>query len=71
MYRLKEGIYEKIKEENPDFRVNKLAKKIGIKPTFTSLILNRRRTCSRMTAHCFCEALGKYKVEDLFINEKQ
>lgn len=70
VYRLKEGMYEKIKELMPNFRVNQLAKKIGIKPTFTSLILNRHRTCSKMTAYCFTKAIGsKYEVNDFFINE--
>ena len=70
MYRLREGMYEKIKEMIPGFKVKDLAKKIGIKSTFTSLILNRHRTCSKMTAYCFCKAIGsKYEVNDFFINE--
>lgn len=71
MYRLKEGMYEKLKEENPRFRVKELAEKVGIKSTFTSLILNRRRTCSKMTAYCICKAINSnYEVHDLFVNEK-
>ena len=70
MYRLKEGMYEKIKEMVPNFKVKELADKIGIKSTFTSLILNRHRTCSKMTAYCFTKAIGsKYEVNDFFINE--
>lgn len=70
MYRLKEGMYEKIKLIVPKFRVNKLAEQIGIKSTFASLILNRRRTCSRMTAYCFAKAIGsEYEINDFFVNE--
>lgn len=71
MYRLKEGMYEQIKESHPRFRIKELAEKVGIKSTFTSLILNRRRTCSKMTAYCICKALNSnYEVNDLFVNEK-
>lgn len=71
MYRLKEGMYETLKEKHPKFRVNKLAEEVGIKSTFASLVLNRKRTCSRMTAYCICKALDSaYEVNDLFVNEK-
>ena len=71
MYRLKEGVYEAIKNSRPDFKVVKLAEEVGIKSTFASLVLNRRRTCSRMTAYCICKALdSSYEIKDLFVNEK-
>lgn len=67
MYKLKEGKYEEIKLNNPKFRVKEMADKIGIKPCFTSLILNRRRVCSKTVAYCFVKAVdSKLEIEDMF-----
>ena len=66
-YRLKEGEYEKIKIMYPDFNIGKFAERVGIKRCFMSLILNRNRTCSKMTAYCFAKALNsKLEINDLF-----
>ena len=51
VYRLKEGMYEKIKEMVPNFKVKELADKIGIKSTFTSLIINLSLTTALNGAH--------------------
>lgn len=71
MYRLKEGVYDKIKNLYPDFNVNKFADKVGIRPCFTSLLLNRHRTCSKTTAYCFAKALSSnLEIDDIFDKER-
>lgn len=71
MYRLKEGIYQEIKNKIPKFRVKILAEKVGIKPCFTSLLLNRHRTCSKTTAYCFAKAISpNLEIDDIFDKER-
>lgn len=72
MYRLKEGIYEKIKENNPMFTIKGFGKIVGIKPCWTSQILNRKVTCGRTTAYCFTKAISPdLEIEDVFDDERQ
>ena len=71
MYRLKEGYYEKIKTMIPDFKVTEFAEKVGLKVCFTSLLLNRRRTCSKTTAYCFAKAINSnLEIDDVFDRER-
>lgn len=70
-YRLKSGKYQELKLKYPRFRVGELAKKVGIKSCFMSLILNRRRTCSKMTAYCIVKAIdSELEIDDLFDRER-
>lgn len=71
MYRLKEGIYEKIKEKNPMFKVKGFAEIVGLKPCWTSLILNRKRTCGKTTAYCITKAIDpNLEIDDIFDRER-
>lgn len=71
MYRLKEGIYDQIKEAAPMFTVKGFAEIVGLKPCWTSQILNRKVTCGKTTAYCFAKAINKdLEIEDVFDKER-
>ena len=66
MYILKENIVVDLKCETQ----RKVAEKIGITEQTLSKILNRKMTCSKMTAYCIAKAIHpEAKIEDYFVKK--
>ena len=67
MYKFKKEKYEKFISK---YKVNGIAEKIGITPTYLSLILNTKKDCKKTVAYCICKAIdSNAKINDYFILE--
>lgn len=68
MYKFKNEKYKEIIEK---YKINGIAEKIGITPTYLSLILNNKKDCKKTVAYCIVKAIdSNAEINDYFILEK-
>lgn len=68
MYKFKTEKYKEIIEK---YKINGIADKIGITPTYLSLILNNKKECKKTVAYCIVKAIdSNAEINDYFILEK-
>jgi len=64
MYYIKE---EKVNEIKKNFKGIDIAKKVGISPTYVSLVINGLKTCPKRTAFCLAKAFNNdAEIQDYF-----
>jgi hypothetical protein len=63
-YLMKEDKSDKIKEK---FKCNRLAEKVGITNSYLSLVMNRKKSCSKILAYCITKAVNSNaEISDYF-----
>ena len=63
-YMLKDSIVEKIREK---YRLDYIANQVGISLTYMSLIMNKQKHCSKLTAYAITKTLNSdAEIEDYF-----
>lgn len=64
MYIIKEEQAKKIKEK---FKLDGIAKEVGISKPYISLIFSGKKTCPKRTAYCIVKMINStLEIEDIF-----
>ena len=65
MYKFKTEKYKEIIEK---YKINGIAEKIGITPTYLSQILNNKKDCKKTVAYCIVKAIdSNAEINNYFI----